>query len=213
MTARHRAAFSTNVFINCPFDTAYYSLLRPLLFTVVYLGFTPRIATERSDSAENRVDKILELIRWSRYSIHDLSRIRSRHKGELSRFNLPFELGLAHGSRIFGERAMRQKRCLILEKDPHTFKAALSDLGGVDIKSHANSPQELVRAVRNWFAETAGLRGAKGPTALWYHFNDFTEALWVARKRDGYSRSDLNMMPIPEYIDFIRDWVRDSERS
>jgi hypothetical protein len=45
------ADFELNVFINCPFDEQYYPLLRPLLFTVVYLGFNPRIASERSDSA------------------------------------------------------------------------------------------------------------------------------------------------------------------
>jgi hypothetical protein len=49
------ADFKSNVFINCPFDEDYLPLLRPLLFTVVYLGFNPRIASERSDSAENRL--------------------------------------------------------------------------------------------------------------------------------------------------------------
>lgn len=32
--------FSKNVFVNCPFDKDYLSLLRPLLFTVVYSVFT-----------------------------------------------------------------------------------------------------------------------------------------------------------------------------
>lgn len=55
--------YASNVFVNCPFDHAYRALLRPLLFTVVYLGYHPRIASERLDSAENRVDKICGLIR------------------------------------------------------------------------------------------------------------------------------------------------------
>lgn len=53
--------FDKNVFINCPFDEDYKSLLRPLLFTIIYLGHNPRISSERSDSAENRTDKICEL--------------------------------------------------------------------------------------------------------------------------------------------------------
>ncbi len=65
------AGYESNVFINCPFDKEYHALLRPLLFTIIYLGYNPRIASERSDSAENRVDKICELIRDSNYSIHD----------------------------------------------------------------------------------------------------------------------------------------------
>ncbi len=32
-------AFERNVFVNCPFDTQYVPLLRPLLFTIIYLGF------------------------------------------------------------------------------------------------------------------------------------------------------------------------------
>ena len=44
--------FSKNVFINCPFDEQYIPLLRSILFTIVYLGFTPRIASERFDSGE-----------------------------------------------------------------------------------------------------------------------------------------------------------------
>lgn len=202
-----RSDFAKNVFINCPFDQKYVALLRPLLFTVTYLGFNPRIATERSDSSENRVDKIIELIRDSQFSIHDISRLQATSRGEFSRFNLPFELGLSHGSRIYGPRTNGAKRCLILEKDPYAFQRALSDLSGADIKSHGNEPQKVVRSVRDWFVETAGLRGIAAPTKIWYRFNDFTSAFYDARKLDGFSRADLNIMPIPEYIDFIRDWV------
>lgn len=42
--------FETNVFINCPFDENYLPLLRPLLFTVIYLRLKPRIALEAIDS-------------------------------------------------------------------------------------------------------------------------------------------------------------------
>jgi hypothetical protein len=57
--------YELNVFVNCPFDDKYLTLLRPLLFTIVYLGYRPRIASERSDSGENRLDKICELIQQS----------------------------------------------------------------------------------------------------------------------------------------------------
>ena len=39
-------AFAKNVFVNCPFDRDFYPLLRPLLFTIIYLGLKPRIALE-----------------------------------------------------------------------------------------------------------------------------------------------------------------------
>ena len=63
-----RAVFERSVFINCPFDQDYLSLLRPLLFTITALGFRPRIASERSDSGEMRLDKIVGLIRSARFS-------------------------------------------------------------------------------------------------------------------------------------------------
>src|SRR5882724_4288589 len=69
-----RDSFDRNVFINCPFDRDYYSLLRPLLFTITYLGFNPRIALESSDSGEMRIEKICTLIKGSKYSVHDLRR-------------------------------------------------------------------------------------------------------------------------------------------
>lgn len=78
---------------------------------------------------------------------------------------------------------------------------------GVDIKSHENDPVKVVRAIRNWFVETVGLRRVAGP-AIWFQFTYFTLDLYNQRKQEGFSDDDLNMMPIPEYIDFIEGWVR-----
>ena len=57
-------AFDDNVFINCPYDVEYLPLLRPLVFTVLYAGLNPRLASERLNSGETRISKkedILEL--------------------------------------------------------------------------------------------------------------------------------------------------------
>lgn len=203
--------YESNVFVNCPFDDKYLTLLRPLLFTISYLGFHPRIATERSDSGENRLDKICELIRQSKFSIHDLSRLKAARARELYRLNMPFELGIDYGSRQHGPEFMRGKKCLILEKEPHDFKIALSDLSGVDIKSHGNEPDEVVRAVRDWFYETVGLSSAPYPTVIWYRFNDFTASLFEERLAEGIPENDviedIARMPVPEYLNCVADWV------
>jgi len=208
-----RADFESNVFINCPFDEQYYPLLRPLLFTIVYLGFNPRIASERSDSAENWIAKICSLICASKYSIHDLSRLKATQAREFYRMNIPFELGIDYGSRLFGSTPMREKKCLILEKERFEYMKALSDLSGVDIKSHKNEPIKIVRAIRDWFIETVGVRGVQSSTQIWYRFNDFASDFYDARRKDGFTDEDLNMMPVPEYIDFIREWVAETKRS
>lgn len=199
--------FERSVFINCPFDSDYLPLLRPLLFTVVSFGFTPRLASERSDSGEHRIEKIAALIKSCQYSIHDLSRLRASEIGEYARMNMPFELGIEYGCRHFGAQPLRAKKCLVLEKDQHEFQKAISDLSGIDIKRHDNEPIDLVRAVRDWFVETVGLRGIPSTTIIWYRFTDFTSAFHSAREAEGFTAKDLSMMPIPEYIDFIRSWM------
>ena len=210
MAAVRRTNFSRSVFVNCPFDSEYLPLLRHLLFTIIYLGFLPRIASERSDSGENRIDKICTLIRACQYSIHDLSRLRASQIGEFSRMNMPFELGVEYGSRRFGVQPLTRKRCVVLEKDQHEFQKALSDLAGIDIKHHRNEPAEVVRAVRNWFVETVGLSGVHSASRIWYRFADFASDFYDTRVADGYSAEDLNMMPVPEYVDFIQRWVAES---
>lgn len=202
-----RRGFRKNVFINCPFDEQYQALLRPLLFVILFLGYNPRIASERSDSIEMRLDKICDLIDESKFSIHDLSRVKSKEIGELYRMNMPFELGIEYGGRRFGDAAMHQKKCLILEGERYEIPKALSDLAGVDVKAHEGDPVKLVRAVRNWFVETVGERDVPSATVIWYEFGDFTTAFYDARKAEGYTDEDLNMMPVPEYIDFISGWI------
>ena len=75
--------FDKNVFINCPFDNAYFPLLKPLLYAIKKIGFNPRISLERNDSGEVRLYKIKELIESSKFGIHDLSRVKAKAKGEL----------------------------------------------------------------------------------------------------------------------------------
>jgi hypothetical protein len=175
--------YESNVFVNCPFDDNYLDLLRPLLFTIVDLGYRPRIAAERSDSGENRLEKICELIRHSKLSIHDLSRLKAARAREFYRLNMPFELGIDYGSRQHGPEFMKDKKFLILERRPHDFNIALSDLSGVDIKSHGNEADEVIRAVRDWFYETVGLRDIPYPKVIWWRFNDFTTSLFEALAR------------------------------
>ncbi len=164
--------FSKNVFINCPFDDQYIPLLKSILFTIIYLGFTPRIASERSDSGEARISKIIDLIEASKFSIHDLSRIKSSKKSEYFRLNMPFELGVDIGCRIFKDGQTKNKKCLILEKEKYRYQKALSDLSNSDIKNHNNEPEEVIRQIRDWFVVNE-LERADSGTIIWDSFNKF----------------------------------------
>ncbi len=198
--------FEDNVFVNCPFDKDYYSLLRPILFTVIYFGLKPRIALERSDSGESRIAKILELIRDSKFAIHDLSRIKAKKAGEYFRLNMPFELGLDVGCRNFGQGELSHKRCLILEAEKYRYQAALSDLSGSDIAVHKNEPEQAVTQIRNWLAEQCR-PSAAGPSKVWGAFNDFMADNYDELKFRGFSDKDIEDLPMPELIACIEKWV------
>ena len=199
-------AFDRNVFINCPFDDEYLPLLRPLLFCVLYLGFEPRIALERLDSGEARIEKIIALIVESKYAVHDISRLRADTAGEFYRLNMPFELGLDVGCRRFKGDHFAQKRCLILEAEHHRYKAALSDLSGFDIAVHDNEPFEVSTAVRNWLNSQAKLR-APGPSQVWARFNEFMAANYDDLIARGFSKRDIERLPLNELITCMRDWL------
>jgi hypothetical protein len=196
--------FRTNIFTNCPFDKDYKSLLRPILFTIVYLGFNPRLASERSDSLEQRIEKILSLIKSCKYSIHDLSRLKAEKANDIFRLNMPFELGIEYGCRRISTNYLNGKRTLILERRLYDIRRALSDLNGVDIKNHQNKPAKTVRALLHWFIETVGVEEADSPSVIWDRFNEFMYDFYVRRKNEGYSKGDMETMPIPQYIGFIK---------
>jgi hypothetical protein len=199
-------AFDRNVFVNCPFDRAYRPLLRPLMFTILALGLTPRIALETIDSGQPRLARIIDLIRAARYSVHDLSRLRAEQPGDFFRLNMPFELGLDLGCRTFGDSQQQGKKTLVLEADAHRYRHALSDMAGFDIEAHGDSPRQVVAAVRRWLVNACGLQ-APGPTKVWGDFNDFMADDADALKADGHSDADIDDLAVPELIARMQAWL------
>jgi hypothetical protein len=198
--------FEKCVFINCPFDNIYLPLLRPLLFTVSYLGFKPRIALESLDSGQIRLSKIISLIQESKYAIHDLSRLKSQGRGEYFRLNMPFELGVDVGCRLFGSGRHSEKKCLVLEAEHYRYQAAISDLSRSDIAVHANQPIEVTAQVRNWLNNVAHLR-ADGASKIWGHFTEFMTDNYETLKQRGFSDKDIEKLPVSELIGCMQEWL------
>lgn len=199
-------AFETSVFINCPFDKEYEPLLQAVLFCVIYLGLTPRIARERSDSAENRLAKILELIDSSKFSIHDLSRAQASKRGEHYRLNMPFELGIDYGCRRYGDGTLTTKKILVLEEKPYRYQASLSDLSGCDIEVHGGDYQKAVRKVRNWLVNEAGTAAPEAAKILGKYV-DFQEWHYERQLAAGFSDEDIQDYPTKELMDAMIEWV------
>lgn len=199
------SSFDKNVFVNCPFDDDYRQLLISIIFTAKYLGFTPRLTLESSNSGTTRIAHILELIESSKYGIHDLSRLLATEEGQPARMNMPFELGVDFGCKKFKEGAWEDKRILILEKERYRYQAALSDLSGSDIKNHDDEPIKLTKAVRDWFVtEVLG----KGPShkKIWYAFNDFSADLEESLLAEGHEQEDFGEVPISEVMMYMDGW-------
>lgn len=197
---------TTDVFINCPFDEEYWPLLRPLVFTIAFFGFRPRLALESLDSGVPRIGKILQLISESTYGIHDLSRLKAKKRGEFYRLNMPFELGIDFGHKNFVQ-SNPPKQILVLEKEAHQYQRALSDLAGCDIETHNNEPAEMVRAVRDWIRNNILRKQLLGATGVWNLFNDFMYDLHERCVQRGFSEDDFGRMSMAEFTGFATEWT------
>ena len=203
-TARQSA--SKAVFINCPFDDGFRPIFRAIVFTIISSGYYPRCALDATDGAEIRISKIAKMIGGCDWGIHDLSRVEVDLSG-VPRFNMPMELGIHLGARLFGAGRHKRKRALILEAQPHRYDAALSDISGQDIEVHANDPAEAIRRVRNWLSEhrtpiEPPLPGAAAMLGDYQQFQTEVGALLAARRLDT-----LDQLPHSDFLFAVRDWM------
>ena len=201
-----RVDFETSVFVNCPFDDDYDEILQAILFCRIRFGLTPRIATERSDAGETRLQKIQELIESARFSIHDLSRCQAKEAGEHYRLNMPFELGMDLGCRQYGGKRWARKVILILEEQRYRYQAAISDLAGCDIEAHGGNFQKAVRKVRNWLAGQGGFEKVAAAKIL-SEYEDFQEWYYERQLEAGFSEDDIQDYPTAELMEAMFEWV------
>jgi hypothetical protein len=200
--------FERSVFINCPFDRKYENLLRPMIFALIYMGLNPSLSSEGTDCSEDRLDKIMMLIKKSKFSIHDISYMKAQKPGELFRMNMPFELGIDYGVKKCGsKKEFKSKQMLILESKRYQYKKALSDFSGKDIYYHNNEPQKLISIIRDWFIERIGEDFNCSYADIWYKYSEFSGHVWDVMDKRGKRGLACNKMPIPEYKSHAKKWV------
>jgi len=200
-------AFNTNVFINCPFDNQYKRLLHPIIFTILYSKLEPKIS-KLEDSGSIRIKQILKLIKESKYSIHDLSRMKSKKSGELARFNMPFELGLDLGTREIGTGLLKKKKCLILDIERYRYQAALSDISGSDIASYGkrNQIEKIIETIRDWF--TTVLHPIQPSSSkLYLEYTEFISDLQIELEQLSFNKDDIKKLTNSEYIHYAKKWI------
>ncbi|MDE0426829.1 MAG: hypothetical protein OXN25_18410 [Candidatus Poribacteria bacterium] len=171
------AHYNDNVFINCPFDSAYKHLFDAMVFTIHDCGFIPRCALEEDDASEVRIDKIYNIIADCRYGIHDISRIQLDTISGFPRFNMPLELGIFLGAKKFGIEEQKRKRCLILDTEPYRYQQFISDIAGQDIQAHNDTSETIVKVVRDWLRNASRRETIPGGNIIWERYQEFIEKL------------------------------------
>jgi hypothetical protein len=194
------------VFINCPFDDEYAPLLEAVVFCVVYFGYSPRLANERLEAGENRLDKIVSMMRGSKYSIHDLSRCRAKKSAEYLRMNMPFEFGVDLGLRRSGIRIFQDKKFLIFEEKQYDLKRSLSDVAGQDVDFHNGDYETVIKKVRHFFRVEANAR-APGPSKIVSDYATFQGWMMEKKLSEGHSEEEAVGLPTRERLDEMKAWI------
>lgn len=198
-----------NVFINCLFDKTYFPLLKPLLFTLVYVGLIPKIS-ETADSGQIRLLNIKNLMSVSKYSIHDLSRMEPLRKNEYPRFNMPFECGIDFGLKLSNEANFGEKKFLILEKEQYRYHKVISDIAGNDIKSHRNEPEQIIKVVRDWFKPT--ISEIPRHKEIWLAYNEFAFDYENILVSEGYDPQEINAVTFSDIIQNMTEWTMNYQK-
>ncbi|MEZ5384819.1 MAG: hypothetical protein R3F13_04830 [Prosthecobacter sp.] len=205
--------FETHVFVNCPYDIKYRPLQRALIFVLMRLGYEPWLAAQISNSGQLRMMKIKQQIRECRHSIHDLSWVISRSKGEAARMNMPYELGLDLGALWYGSAPLDTKVLLVLERKRGSVRTALSDHAGFDLRTHNGSIDLLLREVRAHFYAHLSSQSGGVPARFPSHDELLAEwqlfLAWLQKRPDDSLRSEneLQAMEVAEFKDKVHEWL------
>jgi len=114
--------------------------------------------------------RISEALYDSSYSIHDLTRAHGDPAtGNLARFNMPFEFGMAFLLAEIASTLGIGHDWIALLPDSHPYGEFISDLAGYDLESHDGTPNSVIPPVLAWLSTRPGvppLPPAVSPAAL-----------------------------------------------
>ena len=200
-----RSPYADNVFINCPFDLGYTPMFQAVIFAVFDCGYVARCALEIDDASQVRIDKISRIIAESKFGIHDLSRTELDKHSKLPRFNMPLELGMFLGAKIFGSKKPSPKACLILDREQYRYQSFISDIAGQDIKSHDNLPEKAITIVRNWLSDSSKRTTIPGGREICRRYSIFRLEL---PKLCSDIKIDEDELTFNDYTNIVSVWLR-----
>ncbi len=197
-------AYNNNVFINCLFDKEYKILLKVLIFIFSFYNYKVLISST-SNSAQDRLLKICDFMKQSRFSIHDLSRHKASKRGDHARFNMPFELGIDFS--LYHNLPSKSNKILaVLDKTPHAYDRYISDFSGRDILCHDNDYNQLFQIIPTWLSENTEIAYDSHKFLTGYY------AAWITDyklrlKELGYDLRTLPNIPLKIYQILLNKWI------
>jgi len=131
-----------SVFLNIPFELAYEPIFVGFIVGLVTVGLVPRSVIELNENGTGRMERLFELMKGCRCSIHDLT-----YSGTEFRYNMPFELGIAYALSRNDPDAV----ILVFETAKRDLLKTLTDLRGFDPKVHEMDGHKALAATHATF--------------------------------------------------------------
>ncbi len=200
--------YHKQVFINCPFDESYKPLFRATVFVVHACGFIARCALEEDNSADVRIQKIIQIIDTCHYGIHDISKADLDAETKLARFNMPLELGIFIGAHHFAppKHYNRNKKFVVMDAERFRYQRFISDINGQDIKAHGMQEENVIWHVRDFLA-TSSRTQLPGATYLTEQYDLFKAALPAICQQSKWTVEKLTFI---NYVDCATVWLKEN---
>lgn len=180
----HEGPRASSVFINCPYDAAYRPVFDAIVFTLLCYGMWPRWA-EDSTRGLTRLDRIVDALRASRFSIHDLSRCKGEGDENLARMNMPLELGMALEQAYPARDPVRDHRCIVLVPAMSSYRQVVSDLNAFDLLPYDGTPEAMVGELGSFLKVSAGRVQAPPVVAIQGALKEWSKLVARQRKQNG----------------------------
>lgn len=198
--------YTSNVFINCPFDNQYKPIFDALVFTIHDCGYIARCAKEVDDSGDVRITKIMRIINECKFGIHDISKADLDLATGLARFNMPLELGIFIGCHQFSVNKghNKEKKSLIMDIERYRYRSFISDLSGQDIKSHDNNPEIAILNVRDFLVTNSRRTSIAGSRYIIGRYDQFRTDLPTIC---AGLHKDITELTFIEFSDVVTGWI------
>jgi hypothetical protein len=121
---------------------------------------------------------------------------------------MPFELGLFLAAKAFGSTQQKSKKALIFDSIGYRYRDSLSDISGLDIKTHGDDAKKAIYEVRNWLDNSrGGDTSLPGGAHIVKQYRRFTKDLPTGSKKIKLKADELTFADVCRAME---RWFKDN---